>query len=171
MIDFLGDLNEQLASIDEKLVAIVGEVSAMRADLQRLAGKPVMEVYEDWRRKELMSQGIPNEVYVEASVCSSGPKHDFLPHPTDNPEKKLLAGVDGFLEDVNEKQVLLLSGAAGSGKSTATRKLLLHRLGPYTERRMRESGVRVVVLPISLPTLRDPLSSVSLSLTLREDKT
>ena len=50
------------------------------------------------------------------------------------------------MEDVNGKQVLLLSGAAGSGKSMATRKLLLHLLGPYTERRMRESSVRVVVL-------------------------
>ena len=61
---------------------------------------------------------------------------------------------------VDWKNVLLLSGPAGSGKSTAVEKLELLILDEYYEHRKRFDGVTVVLLSIQLPKLHDPVSSV-----------
>ena len=47
----------------------------------------------------------------------------------------------------------------GSGKSTAYLEAIKFVLGPYTEEREKQ-GSRVVLLPVSLPTLHDPLGGI-----------
>ena len=66
----------------------------------------------------------------------------------------------GAVVTVDWKNVLLLSGPAGGGKSTAVEKLKLQILGEYYERRKRENGVTVVLLPVTLPKLKSPLDSI-----------
>ena len=79
-------------------------------------------------------------VYIEAEVCGPGAKGKFEVDDKDmyNPEKpnSKLPVREAFKEfmasDVN---VLLLSGAAGSGKSTAYSKLQMWVLNEYTRQR------------------------------------
>ena len=56
-------------------------------------------------------------------------------------------------------QLLLLAGPAGSGKSTFVNELELHILSHYHKKR-QEQGVDVLLLRVSLPTLRNPLSDL-----------
>ena len=58
------------------------------------------------------------------------------------------------------KNVLLLSGAAGSGKSTAYEKLQHWVLTEYTRKRKENDDVTVVLLPVSLPQLKDPINGI-----------
>lgn len=68
---------------------------------------------------------------------------------------------DASAKDTPEvfKEVLLLSGPAGSGKSTAVTKLVHYVLTDYTQKRLVD-GITVILLPISLPSLKDPLGSL-----------
>ena len=63
-----------------------------------------------------------------------------------------------FMMD-SRTNVLLLSGAAGSGKSTAYAKLQTWILTAYAKTR-KEHGVNVVLLPVSLPQLKDPINGI-----------
>ena len=47
----------------------------------------------------------------------------------------------------------------GSGKSTAYEEAIKFVLGDYTKEREKQ-GHRVVLLPVSLPTLQDPLGGI-----------
>ena len=60
---------------------------------------------------------------------------------------------------VDWSNVMLLSGQAGSGKSTSIEKLKVYILREYTKKRA-EMGITVILLPVTLPTLRDPLSGI-----------
>ena len=60
---------------------------------------------------------------------------------------------------VDWSNVMLLSGQAGSGKSTSIEKLKVYILGEYAMKRA-EMGITVILLPVTLPTLRDPLSGI-----------
>ena len=97
------------------------------------------------------------KVYIEAEVCSEGPKKDFKYDQYLNPSKPIMKEFDAFLQ--SDKSVFLLSGMAGSGKSTATEKMKLHVLTAYASERRRK-GKTVLLVPVSLPTLRDPLGTV-----------
>ena len=79
-------------------------------------------------------------VYIEAEVCGPGAKEKFEVDDKDfyNPEKSNLPQpVTEAFEDfmVSDANVLLLSGAAGSGKSTAYSKLQMWVLNEYTRQR------------------------------------
>ena len=74
-----------------------------------------------------------------------------------NPARTVIEAFDEFM--TSAKNVLLLSGAAGSGKSTAYQKLQHWVLTEYTSRREKE-GVTVVLLPVSLPQLKDPINGI-----------
>ena len=161
-IHLLTGLHDQLGRVDQKLDGIQQSVAKMREELLRLTGSPVMEVYEEWKQRELeASLHKPQPiVYVPPNVCGPGPKKDFKPsQDEDNPEKPITEVVDQFMEAPN-KQVLLLAGAAGSGKSTATQRILHHLLKHYSQKRKEEEEVEVVVLLINLPTLQNSLADL-----------
>ena len=199
--------------------------------LFRLAGKPVLDVYQEWRQRQLKEANVlPKGVYIESEVVRAGPKGNFEQDEEDNPKglvtnfvREFLDGIkatvkeqmddgnvivqfaadhveafpDEYLKGIPEayltdegsnqtvakvprsmvhsvkhtidvgsvvtvdwKNVLLLSGPAGGGKSTAVDKLVLQILGDYYERRKKEDGVTVVLLPVTLPKLKSPLDSV-----------
>ena len=60
----------------------------------------------------------------------------------------------------SDANVLLLSGAAGSGKSTAYGKLQAWILNTYATERKEKDGIDVVLLPVSLPQLKDPINGI-----------
>ena len=65
VIDFLSDMQGQLTAINSKLDALQENVVAMRADLRRLTGKPVLEVFAEERRRVLeQANRLPSQVYI-----------------------------------------------------------------------------------------------------------
>ena len=75
-------------------------------------------------------------------MCGPGAQGKFLPEDKhkDNPEQQNSRPVTEAFKDFMESNanILLLSGAAGSGKSTAYSKLQMWILNEYTSRRKVE---------------------------------
>ena len=103
-------------------------------------------------------------MYIESAVCGPGPKGDFVPDNRDNQEVGIETAFKEFMlntkKEAKEKQVLLLTGQAGSGKSTAVEKLKNYILTDYSQQRKKECGKTVVLLPVNLPSVSDPVGSV-----------
>ena len=78
-------------------------------------------------------------MYIEAEVVGPGPKANFEPDPKTNPSEGVTSAFAKFM--ASDANVLLLSGAAGSGKSTAYSKLQMWVLNEYTRQRKEEVSV------------------------------
>ena len=81
-------------------------------------------------------------------------------HVLEGPVHPLGAVDEQFFSTSSSKQLLLLSGCAGSGKSTFVKELELFIQTSYAARREQADGVEVVLVKVSLPTLRNPLSNL-----------
>ena len=165
VVSFLSNISGQLSEMDKKLDMIQQDIASIRSDLKRLVGRPPLDVISDWRRKYLseISGELQREVYVEAEVCRAGPKGDFKKDAEFNKSLLVSVAFKEFMENDKEdekKDLLLLSGLAGSGKSTAVEKMKKYVLEEYSASRREKDDVTVLFLPVSLPTLRDPLSGV-----------
>ena len=159
VLGFLQGLELQLAAVEQRLEALQEDVAALRADLRRLVGRPALDLDAEWLRKRAArGQSLRSQVYVEPSVCHKGEKEDFSPDSKTNPPILVSQCFRKFFED-EKAQVLLFTGRAGSGKSTAMAQLQELVLRDYSQRR-KEQGVAVLLLRVNLPTLRDPLASL-----------
>ena len=78
-LEFLESMKAQLAAIDEKLDSLTASVSAMHADLKRLAGRPFLEIYHEWVANSTHATGseLQSSVYIPPEVCGPGPKKNF----------------------------------------------------------------------------------------------
>ena len=63
VLEFVDAVKAQLTDMDEKLDALGSAVGAMHEDVKRLAGRPFLEVYEEWRKRTLEAVGskLPSE--------------------------------------------------------------------------------------------------------------
>eukprot|EP00966_Prymnesium_polylepis_P185757 4306100-Prymnesium_polylepis.1 len=154
----------------------------MHADLRRLVGQPVLEYWGE-RREALLQRHdelrervyIPIEGVAEGDVLASRGAEDEgdedsganeLSHGSDgkfqvtadNPSFDLLRAVDTKFLSEPTKQLLLLSGPAGSGKSTFVNELELYLESTYRDARIKE-GADVVLIRISLPTINPPVGN------------
>ena len=231
IVNYLADIQSQLALLDKKLDRLQADVTDIRNDIKRLIRsfiltsllsffflilsffrfflfpslirKPPLEVIADWRSKFLKDQSwaLPNKVYIEAEVCGPGEKKNFkvddnnkaspvteafrsfmgkdptsgetgigssVAPPADEETTKtetdevaapVSAGGPYLTKDIGPKNIMLLSGLAGSGKSTVVEKIKQYLLDEYTKQRARE-GKTVVLIFVSLPALNDPLGGV-----------
>ena len=166
LLDFADGIKAQLADMDEKLDALGDAVGALHEDIKRLAGRPFLELYSEWASKcvRMARSQLASEVYIEAGVVGPGGKGKFDPDDKDlyDPEKPnssrpVTEAFKDFM--MSTANVLLLSGAAGSGKSTAYSVLMTYVLDEYTKARAKV-GVTVILLPVSLPQLKDPLNGI-----------
>ena len=115
VIKFLGTMHSRLAEMDGKLAAIQDEVTALHEDMRRLTGKPVLDVYEEWRQRLLEeAKCVQKGVYIESEVVRAGPKNNFQEDETDNPKRLVTGAVREFLEgaratvnEVHEKEGLV----------------------------------------------------------------
>ena len=78
----------------------------------------------------------PTAVYIEPEVVGPGPKANFEVDPRSNKSETMANAFDKFM--ASKANVLLLSGPAGSGKSTAYAKLQTWVLSEYTTKRKKE---------------------------------
>ena len=63
LLDCVDGMKSQLSAMDEKLDALGSAIGAMHADVVRLAGRPVLEVYNEWseRTKKVAGSVLPSE--------------------------------------------------------------------------------------------------------------
>ena len=66
-----------VADMDEKLDALGSAVGAMHEDVKRLAGRPFLEVYEEWTKRtlEVVGSKLPSEGKWASSTNSLPPIH------------------------------------------------------------------------------------------------
>merc|ERR1712185_161755 len=110
-------MSDKLNEMDGKLDVLQNGVDALQQDMRRLVGQPVREVFAEKRGQLLRRHSTLREkVYIPNDGVRAGADGKFL-ITEENKAFDLLDGVDGFLQD-SGKSLLLLSGPAGSGKST-----------------------------------------------------
>ena len=158
VLELLGDINEQLTSMDGKLNDIQDTVSSIHQLMLQNLSRPVLEVIEEWSEDFLQKHNSQwqKDVYIENEVCRGGDKGDFTVHEKLNPSRLMSEAVKDFFTNEIEleplaagkskKNLLLMTGAAGSGKSTAIVKAKLYVLGEYKKKKA-EKGINVVLLP------------------------
>ena len=73
VLEFVDGLKSKLADMDEKLDALGSAVGAMHEDVKRLAGRPFIEVYEEWTKRTLEAVGskLPSEGKCTGTTQSS----------------------------------------------------------------------------------------------------
>jgi hypothetical protein len=71
VMDFIGDIQDQLSSIDNKLVSLQVSIDSIRQDVSRLVGLPVVEIIQEHSALELkrINQAISKQVYVPPKVA------------------------------------------------------------------------------------------------------
>ena len=100
VIKFLDTMNSRLADMDGKLSAIQEGVTALHEDMKRLTGKPVLEVYEDWRKRQLdEARKLQKGVYIEPEVVGPGSDGKFEPSDELNPKSRI-SGKETSLFDI-----------------------------------------------------------------------
>ena len=70
MLEFVGAMNAKLMDMDEKLDALGSAVGTMQADVKRLAGRPVLDVYNEWSERTKKTAGLvlPSEGTCRSSI-------------------------------------------------------------------------------------------------------
>ncbi|KAK3261423.1 hypothetical protein CYMTET_29668, partial [Cymbomonas tetramitiformis] len=162
---FLTGMDTKLDAVGASLDALQAEVRELREDVRRLVGRPVLEeIWEQMERSAAGGRRLHERVYIPARGVHGGEDGKFEPDKDTNPPKDLLDKVrDEFLSK-EEKSVLLLSGPAGSGKTTFVEQLVLFLEREYVKKRAGEEagaeGAPVLLVKASLPTLQNPLTDL-----------
>ena len=93
--------------------------------MRLLLGRPVMETFEERRQERLaVTKLLPTQVYVPIECLERGKTEPFFQESAENPNRPLMQKMQAFLEGgLGEEKVLLIHGAAGSGKSTFAKKI------------------------------------------------
>eukprot|EP00961_Rhodomonas_salina_P259949 3512938-Rhodomonas_salina.1 len=149
MMSTLNYMTKSLELIHEKLDALAQDVKGLREDVSRLAGLPALKCLEEYQKGlHVGSNSKRRDVYIEPYCEIDGERED------------LMEVVKKFMDDEN-KQVLLISGRAGSGKSVFASKLERYVLGDYwAKHQTPEKPETVVVIWANLPTLKNPLTGL-----------
>ncbi|KAK3288268.1 hypothetical protein CYMTET_4250 [Cymbomonas tetramitiformis] len=162
---FLTGMDTKLDAVGASLDALQAEVRELREDVRRLVGRPVLEeIWEQMERSAAGGRRLRERVYIPARGVHGGEDGKFEPDKDTNPPKDLLDKVrDEFLSK-EEKSVLLLSGPAGSDKTTFVEQLVLFLEREYVKKRAGEEegaeGAPVLLVKASLPTLQNPLTDL-----------
>ena len=98
------------------------------------------------------STSLSRVVYIEAEVAGPGPKANFEPDSKANPPEAMTSAFAKCME--GQANVLLLSGPAGSGKSTAYIRLQTWVLSDYARMKKKEevSSAGFLIEPHSYST-------------------
>ncbi|KAK3272953.1 hypothetical protein CYMTET_18781 [Cymbomonas tetramitiformis] len=138
--------------VNESLNELQSSVRELGADLRRMVGQPVLEALTEQRSKQLAQcQELRREVYIAVDGVGRRDDRKFLVSESNEP-KDLLQAVKTELLERKEVSLLLLSGPAGSGKSTFVRHLEVYLETEYVEQTRSE---RSEVVMVKIHELRD----------------
>ena len=110
---FLADISSQLEAVAGKLDELQASTAAIRQDMRRLTGKPVLEVIDGISEDEAArASDLRDSVYIELQLVGRGndPTSPFEPDLNENPAQPFTQVLHDFLS--GNQQVLLLSGGA-----------------------------------------------------------
>lgn len=113
VIAFLADLSSQLEAVSGKLDELQASTAAIRQEVRRLTGKPVLEVLDSISEDEAArASELRDSVYIELQLVGRGndPTRPFEPDKKENPAEPFERTLHDFLS--GNQQVLLLSGGA-----------------------------------------------------------
>ncbi|KAK3274428.1 hypothetical protein CYMTET_17384, partial [Cymbomonas tetramitiformis] len=184
VVGFLNHIDGRLEGIGTRLDVMQADVRALRGDMKRLLGRPVLEELKERRKRSIAEQCRLREgVYIPARGVHKGEDGRFEPHKDSNPTKDLLQEVRSKFLESDQYGVLLLSGPAGSGKTTFVQELALFLELEYAKRRQGDAarfggGSRggtdgdgaadavgeelppAILVKVLLPTLENPLTDL-----------
>ncbi|CAD8099382.1 unnamed protein product [Paramecium sonneborni] len=159
---FLKDISKDIKQIKGQIENLQESLNQVGDDIRKLRGKRYDELLEIRKQKILFQQKITeiDSVYIQLQTIEYDPSTGLSVKTNDNIEiSQLMADKwNDYSGEVNEfiwneskqKDVMLLSGNAGSGKSKAARKI--------EEFIWNQKGISSKWTPIfvSLPTLKNP---------------
>ncbi|KAK3265789.1 hypothetical protein CYMTET_25557 [Cymbomonas tetramitiformis] len=159
VVGFLTTVNDKLDVVNESLNELQSSVRELGADMKRMVGRPVLEELAEQRSKQLAQcQELRREVYIATDGVGPGDDGKFLATDNNMP-KDLLEAVKTELLESEKVSLLLLSGPAGSGKSTFVRHLEVYLEMEYMKQTQGEHA-EVVLVKVSLPALRNPMADL-----------
>ena len=154
VVAFLTQIDAKLDAIDGKLGELQATATATRRELRRLTGRPVLEAIDNVMAEiKAQTAQLPQKVYIGIEGI---PIHGGK--ATGN-ERPLLDEVERFLSS-RSKSVMLVAGIAGSGKTEFAREVRSFIATSYAQKRMDEDGVRIVLINVNLPSMRNPLTNL-----------
>eukprot|EP00854_Cymbomonas_tetramitiformis_P002926 gene2926-3740_t len=160
-----------LVSVDDGLDGVSASLDGLQEQAGwKLDGPELVQLMKDSvtglqqlqaqrRRLRMISENLREDVYVPAEGVRAGEDGLFEMHEA-NPPLDLLQAVKESLLGSSHVQVLLLSGAAGCGKSKFMRELLVHLNVEHEQLNESAGGMEILVLSVSLGTLQNPLTSL-----------
>ncbi|KAK3245165.1 hypothetical protein CYMTET_45248 [Cymbomonas tetramitiformis] len=160
---FLGSVDGELDDVSASLDRLQEEAG------WKLGGPELVQLMKDsdtglkqlqaQRRRRLCSENLRYNVYVPAVGVGPGDDGKFETK-YDNPPVDLLCAVNANLLERSDIRVLLLSGPAGSGKSTFLMELAKELDMEYARQSESAGGMEVLVLSVSLSSLQNPLTNL-----------
>ncbi|CAD8180877.1 unnamed protein product [Paramecium octaurelia] len=158
---FLKDISKDVKLIKASIDNLQESINQVGDDIRKLRGKRYDELLEIRKQKILLQSKLTevDSVYVQLTTIEYDPISGEIVNYNNEAKltKLMCAQWNAFEGEVNEfiwgdkqKDVMLLSGNAGSGKSKAARKI--------EEFIWKQKGVQSKWIPIyvSLPTLKNP---------------
>ncbi|CAD8113161.1 unnamed protein product [Paramecium sonneborni] len=159
---FLRDISKDIKSMKNSIDNLQQSLNQVGDDIRKLRGKSYKELLDIRKEKILLQSKIAevDSVYVQLMTIEYDPVSGQSIKTNDNIETSFLMADrwDDFTGEINEfiwcqlkqKDVMLLSGYAGSGKSKAARKI--------EEFLWKQQNHQIKWIPIfvSLPTIQNP---------------
>ncbi|CAD8141735.1 unnamed protein product [Paramecium octaurelia] len=168
---FFQDLKQDLLRIENQIKQLQEAMESINKDLRFLKGRSVKELFEMRMKRVLQQRLVYNSDNVYIQILT---KERLQQEDAEDIETVL------FTEDlfgngeINEfiwkqqKDSLLIHGQAGSGKSTAARKIEEFLWLIYQKNKNQTDYIPLIPIFVSLPQLKDPIYC-ALEETLRSD--
>ncbi|KAK3254034.1 hypothetical protein CYMTET_36738, partial [Cymbomonas tetramitiformis] len=156
LMAFLTGVDTKLDAMGASLDKLQEEVSELREDVRRLVGRPVREMLAKQReRRAKQWEQLRDKVHIPIEGMKADENGEFVLDKQRSQVEDMLALVTREFLKSEQKDVLLLSGPAGSGKSTFVRQL-----EHYLESVLAKEYADVLLVMVSLPTLQNPVTDL-----------
>ena len=153
-------LQNKLTEMNDKMDAIQTQVTQLYDAWRQVVGKPVLEELEELRIKRLLPHSqLRDSVHIPIEGLQAGDNGRFESSES-NPTFDLLQKVEREFLHSEHKSVLLLSGLAGSGKTTFVSELELLIDTKYRDLVQESRKKPLILIKANLPTLSNPLSNL-----------
>ncbi|CAD8198450.1 unnamed protein product [Paramecium pentaurelia] len=162
--DFVNHFRKGLIRVEGKINEMKKQLNSLGNDIKFLRGKSVEELFDIRKSKVLKEAANKNvrSIYVPLQTLEIFHQLDKVEK---NEQKTILMNFENFSDkegEVNEfllddkETVLLIHGLAGSGKSTAAKKIEEFIWKLY-ENNQRIKNQKLIPIYISLPSLKNPV--------------
>ncbi|KAK3267153.1 hypothetical protein CYMTET_24275 [Cymbomonas tetramitiformis] len=156
LVEFLSSVDTKLQSIGMQLDELQAGVRVLGEDIRRLVGRPVLEELQEKREQRAKQwEQLCDRVHIPIEGMKVDENGQFVLDKERSQAEEMLTLVTREFLQSEQKDVLLLSGPAGSGKSTFVRQLEHH-----LESVLAKEHTDMLLVMVSLPTLQNPVTNL-----------